>query len=272
VLKIASAGMASPSLEHVDGYLELGRDGVSFEHAGELWCALAGRAVRAAEATEGLAQVRDERARRLAIAERAAASDLDDPAMRAALATDGVVLSSPAALLELADRIAEHADPDAASRLADRALACLGALESPEERDREIRTRRVGWYLDAKRWDDARALLAREASGADRIWREYEAPMLDARALAGLGRYEEAMAIAWRHLSDDKARGWYFIWKDRLAAATGELTVAARVVHEKFGAGEVMAFLGLPSARTARVLFDRDDRERVVPVAALRRE
>ncbi len=89
------------------------------------------------------------------------------------------------------------------------------------------------------------------------------APVLEARALAGLQRFDEAIALIDRMPPTREGARFQELWR---AAKPAGLAVGAAVAHAKFGRGEIVSLDG--TGTKARVKFD--DQERALAVSFLK--
>ena len=256
-----SVALSGADLE-VEGVLELGFEGslgVSFERDGEVWVALleqvgspgqeawlATRGGPAAALSEDieLSAVARAREARLEVTRRLSADAGFDltPLVRAP--------QSSATFEALVARLRVTGDPTAAVALLEAELNSLSSLRSAvgsrrfDELGREFRERMARCCIEAKRFAEGLACIDEHSLGL---------PLLRARCLVGLARFDEALGVLGR-LPPSKAAQAI---REELARHQRNARLAAGdlVTHSKFGEGVVERVAGDGDACKATVRF-----------------
>jgi len=228
----------------IEAALEPGVVGVSFLDGTELWFAIysSGRLREVVQAHEAIASAREHR---LAVWTR-----LDPVQARE--------LRWPGAMLDVVEKLHAAGRHREALPLIDRMLSLVPSFEATLgstgiHRSRQVLLqKKVVMLLDVEDFAPALACITESA---------LRVPILEARALAGLSRYDEAAAAIERMPPTREGARLAALWR---AAKPMGFTVGGEVTHPKFGRGAIVAL----EAGKARVRFA--DQERTLQVSFLK--
>lgn len=228
----------------IETALDPGVVGVSFLDGNELWFAIysGGRLREVVQVHEAIASARQHR---LAVWD-----SLDLAHVRE--------LRWPGAMLHVVEMLHAAGRHREALPLVDHLLSLVPSFEATLgstgiHRSRQVLLqKKVVMLLDALDFAVALACITESA---------LRVPILEARALAGLARYDEAAAVIERMPPTREGARLAALW--RAAKPTG-LTVGGEVTHPKFGRGAIVAL----DAGKARVRFA--DQERTLQVSFLK--